>query len=47
VLYDGWKGCGQGGWASTTLAWPGWKEPDIPGEVDTGRLETDVGRQEY
>ncbi len=25
---------------STTLAWPGWKQPDIPVEVDTGRLET-------
>ncbi len=32
---------------STTLAWPGWKQPDIPVEVDTGRLETDVGRQEF
>ncbi len=21
---------------STTLAWPGWKQPDIPVEVDTG-----------
>ncbi len=25
---------------STTLAWPGWKEPDIPVEVDTAWLET-------
>ena len=24
---------------STTLAWPGWKQPDIPVEVDTARLE--------
>ncbi len=32
---------------SPTLAWPGWKQPDIPVEVDTGRLETDVGRQEF
>jgi hypothetical protein len=32
---------------STTLAWHGWKQPDIPVEVDTGRLETDVGRQEF
>jgi hypothetical protein len=23
-----------------TLAWPGWKQPDIPVEVDTGRFET-------
>ncbi len=23
-----------------TLAWPGWKQPDIPVEVDTDRLET-------
>jgi hypothetical protein len=23
-----------------TLAWPGWKQPDIPVEVDTARLET-------
>ncbi len=22
-----------------TLAWPGWKQPDIPVEVDTDRLE--------
>ncbi len=32
---------------SPTLAWPGWKQPDIPMEVDTGRLETDVGRQKF
>jgi hypothetical protein len=25
---------------STTLAWPRWKQPDIPVEVDTARLET-------
>jgi hypothetical protein len=25
---------------STTLAWPGWKQPDIPVEVDTARLNT-------
>ncbi len=25
---------------STTLALPGWKQPDIPVEVDTARLET-------
>ncbi len=25
---------------NTTLAWPGWKQPDIPVEVDTDRLET-------
>ncbi len=25
---------------STTLAWPGCKQPDIPVEVDTERLET-------
>jgi hypothetical protein len=37
------KGVGPG----PTLAWPGWKQPDIPVEVDTGRLETDVGRQEF
>jgi hypothetical protein len=23
-----------------TLAWPGWKQPDIAVEVDTARLET-------
>ncbi len=34
------KGVGPG----PTLAWPGWKQPDIPVEVDTGRLETEVGR---
>ncbi len=37
------KGVGPG----PTLAWPGWKQPDIPVEVDTGRLETDVGKQEF
>ncbi len=30
------KGVGPG----PTLAWPGWKQPDIPVEVDTDRLET-------
>ncbi len=25
---------------STILAWPGWKQSDIPVEVDTARLET-------
>ncbi len=30
------KGVGPG----PTLAWPGWKQPDIPVEVDTGRLKT-------
>jgi hypothetical protein len=24
---------------STTLAWPGWKQPDVPVEVDTARIE--------
>jgi hypothetical protein len=37
------KGVGPG----PTLAWPGWKQPDIPVEVDTGRLETDVGMQKF
>jgi hypothetical protein len=27
---------------STTLAWPGWKQPDIPVEVDTARLKLAV-----
>jgi hypothetical protein len=30
----------QGGRPGTTLAWPGWKQLDIPVEVDTARLET-------
>jgi hypothetical protein len=30
------KGVGRG----PTLAWPGGKQPDIPVEVDTDRLET-------
>ncbi len=30
------KGVGRG----PTLAWPGWKQTDIPIEVDTDRLET-------
>ncbi len=30
------KGVGPG----PTLAWPGWRQPDIPVEVDTDRLET-------
>ena len=25
---------------STTLAWPGWKQPDVAVEVDTAQLET-------
>ncbi len=37
------KGVGPG----PTLAWTGWKQPDIPVEVDTGRLETDVGMKEF
>jgi hypothetical protein len=37
------KGVGPG----PTLAWPGWKQPDIPVEVDTDRLENDVGMQEF
>jgi hypothetical protein len=33
--------CHYGGVGSdTTLAWPGWKQHDIPVEVDTDRLET-------
>ena len=30
----------QGVGPSTTLAWSGWKQPDIAVEVDTARLET-------
>jgi hypothetical protein len=30
----------QGVGPDTTLAWPGWKQPDIPVEVDMDRLET-------
>ncbi len=30
------KGVGPG----PTLAWPGWKQPDIPVEVETDQLET-------
>ncbi len=30
------KGVGPG----PTLAWAGWRQPDIPVEVDTDRLET-------
>jgi hypothetical protein len=37
------KGVGPG----PTLAWPSWKQPDISVEVDTDRLETEVGRQEF
>ncbi len=33
---EGPKGVGP----STTLAWPGWKQPDITVKVDTARLET-------
>ncbi len=36
VTGDFTKGVGPG----PTLAWPGWKQPDIPVEVDTDRLET-------
>jgi hypothetical protein len=32
----GFKGVGP----STTLAWPGWKQPDISVKVDTAQLET-------
>jgi hypothetical protein len=45
LAHDGWlchrvltKGVGPG----PTLAWPGWKQPDIPVEVDTDRLETSL-----
>ncbi len=34
------KGMSKGVGPGPTLAWPGWKQPDIPVEVDTGRLET-------
>jgi hypothetical protein len=34
------KGVGPG----PTLAWPGWKQPDIPVEVDTDRLETSCSK---
>ncbi len=34
------RGVGKGVGPDTTLAWPGWKQPDIPVEVDTDRLET-------
>jgi hypothetical protein len=37
------KGVGPG----PTLAWPGWKQPDIPVEVDTGRLETSRSEREF
>jgi hypothetical protein len=30
----------KGAGPSTTLAWPGWKQPDIPVEVGMARLET-------
>jgi hypothetical protein len=39
----GWGSCGvstNGVGPGPTLAWPGWKQPDIPVEVDTDRLET-------
>jgi hypothetical protein len=32
--------CPKGVGPSTTSAWSGWKQPDIPVEVDTARLET-------
>ena len=35
-MWGGTKGVGP----DTTLACPGWKQPDIPVEVDTDRLET-------
>ncbi len=37
----------KGGGPGPTLAWSGWKQPDIPVEVDTGQLENDVGMQEF
>jgi hypothetical protein len=37
IIMEGWpKGVGP----STTLAWPGWQQPDIPVEVDTAQLKT-------
>ncbi len=36
TVWDCYRGVGP----DTTLAWPGWKQPDIPVEVDTDRLET-------
>jgi hypothetical protein len=32
--------CTEGVGPSATLAWPGWKQPDIPVEVDTARTAT-------
>ena len=47
ILNPTWKALEKGRYVmlkgvgpSTTLAWPGWKQPDIPVEVDTARLET-------
>jgi hypothetical protein len=34
------RGRSKGVGPNPTLAWPGWKQPDIPVEVDTDRLET-------
>ncbi len=39
-LHKGEEVIDKGVGPSTTLAWPGWKQPDIPVEVDTARLET-------
>ena len=36
----GGEGIPKGVGPNTTLAWPGCKQPDIPVEVDTDRLET-------
>ncbi len=43
-IVEGWY---QGGRAQPdfSLAWR--KRPDIPVAVDTGRLKTDIGRQEF
>jgi hypothetical protein len=39
--YTGGGGGGdQGVGPGPTLAWPGWKQPDVPVEVDTDQLET-------
>jgi hypothetical protein len=37
------KGVGPG----PTLAWAGWRQPDIPVEVDTDRLETSRFKKYY
>jgi hypothetical protein len=36
----GWRGIHKGVGPSATLAWPGWKQPDIAVEVDTEQLKT-------